>query len=317
MLEGRVIEAVKALYRVDLGGRILNCRLRGSLRKRFEYEGTAERAGRVARAVAREKMEIIALGDRVIIEESDSNEGIILEVLPRQSQFSRLGFRGQTRTMVCNLDQAVIAFSVAEPRLDPWKLDRFVIASELQGLSTLICVNKCDLIADPAILNCLADFRHAGYPVVMTSAILGTGLEELKRYLAGKLSVITGPSGVGKSSLLNAIEPNLNLHTAATGSITHQGRHTTTSGRLIPLECGGWVADTPGLRRFDLLESDAGEIAQAFVEFRPFLGTCRFHNCGHSSEPGCEVQAAVEAGLISRRRLESMLQLIVEAAQRN
>lgn len=201
------------------------------------------------------------------------------------------------------MDQVVIVFACAEPYPDLWKLDRFLAAAEADELAPIVVANKAD-IADAAPFN---EYRDIGYSIVVASAKLGTGVEEIRERLRGKVSAFVGPSGVGKSSLLNSVQPGLELRTGDMGAVTHKGRHTTTSAQLIPLRIGGWVADTPGLRQFELLDLSHEEIADCLPEFRGLVGRCRFDDCRHYSEPNCAIKAAVASGAISRRRYESYL----------
>lgn len=284
---------------------VIHCTLRGNLKKDFQYTTSESFAKRVTRAKRSFVTDTVSVGDRVKYVEAKQGAGVIEEVLPRRSRFSRAGFRGKEQTMVCNLDQIVIVFACAEPNLDPWKLDRFLVATESEGLEPLIVANKCDLVPDGEAGRMFAEWASLGYRVIQTSARRGFGLEELRLALDGKVSAFVGPSGVGKSSLLNAIQPGLNLKTGDIGYVTYKGRHTTTAVQLIPLRSGGWVADTPGLRNMDLFETDRDDLALFFPEFQPLLGRCRFDNCRHAAEPGCAIREAAEQGGISPRRYES------------
>jgi ribosome biogenesis GTPase len=241
-----------------------------------------------------------------------ADEGLIEEVLPRESAFTRLGFRGREQTIVANLSQLVIVFACAEPNPDLYRLDRFLASAELAGLDALIVANKADLVS-PDAPDCLfSEHVQAGYTLLPVSAREGKGLEPLRERLAGKVSAFSGPSGVGKSSLLNALQPGLSLRTTDIGYVTFKGRHTTVAAELLPLDCGGWAADTPGLRQLELSERDPGEIAASFREFRPLLGECRFRDCSHLREPGCALASAAERGTIPARRLESFRAIVAD-----
>lgn len=310
--EGIVLRAVSGEYTVQSNGRIIRCTLRGNLKKEFQYTTSASYARRVIRAKRPYTRDTVSVGDRVRFVEIGKDMGVIEEVLPRRSRLVRAGFRREEHTIVCNLDQLVIVFACAEPNPDVWKLDRFLIAAEAEGLDSLIVANKRDLVPEMAWHQPFAEFAAIGYRVLPTSAKTGEGVDCLRDALRDKVSAFVGPSGVGKSSLLNIIQPGLQLRTGDVGQVTHKGRHTTTASQLIPLHSGGWVADTPGLRQFELLELDRDALASCFVEFEPYLGECRFPDCCHEVEPGCAIKAAVERGEIGLRRYQSFLQMAAE-----
>jgi len=291
------------------------CRLRGNLRKNLTFSAAEGLPRRVIRAKRPPTTDVVAVGDRVRFTPIDSGNGIIEEVYPRESHFSRSSFRGREQTLLTNLDQLVIVFACAEPNPDLWRLDRWLACAEYCGLGSLIVANKRDRVDDAAFRDRFAEFSDIGCRVIETSAKSGLGIEALRSALHGCISAFTGPSGVGKSSLLNALQPGLKLAIGDVGEVTFKGRHTTTVRELIPLECGGWVADTPGLRQLDLLTMSRDELLACFVEFPAVLETpCRFRNCRHENEPGCALKAAVAAGAISARRYESFLQLAAQTA---
>lgn len=293
--------------------RTLRCALRGNLKKQFTYSTSGSQPRRVTHAKRLFTYDTVSIGDRVRFTQIDAEEGIIEEVLPRQTRFARAGFRGREQTLVTNLDQLVIVFACAEPNPDHWRLDRWLVAAEANGLEPLIVANKRDLVEDTAFEERFAEYRRIGYRVLEVSAATGTGIEALRTALRGRVSAFTGPSGVGKSSLLNAMQPGLQLATGDIGAITFKGKHTTTVRELIPLESGGWVADTPGLRQLELLDIDRDELAECFIEFQPFLeAPCRFRDCRHEAEPGCNLKEATETGAVSPRRYESFLLLARE-----
>lgn len=255
----------------------------------------------------------MAVGDRVRFILLDDDNGIIEEILPRETRFARASFRGAEQTLVTNLDQLAIVFACAEPNPDIWRLDRWVISAEYHGLEPLIVANKCELASDEAFREGFGELADLGYRVLRVSAARGIGVDELKAALRGRITAFTGPSGVGKSSLLNAVQPGLRLATAEVGKITFKGRHTTTARQLIPLETGGWVADTPGLRQLELLQMEREELLACFTEFTAFIeAPCRFRDCQHESEPGCNLREAVAIGKVSQRRFESFLALAKE-----
>lgn len=304
--EGVVLRMSRGGCTVQTPHQIVHCVLRGNLKKQLQFTTSKSSSRRVTRVRRVYPRDVVAPGDRVRVTIQHHGAGVIEEVLPRTSCYSRTGFRGRQDTVVCNIQLIAIVFACAEPNPDVWKLDRFLLAAETEELEPLIVANKCDL-AEPAAFR---EFEAIGYRVLATSTKTGHGIPELRDAIQGKLSAFVGPSGVGKSSLLNAIQPGLGLRTAETGTVTHKGRHTTTTAQLIPLHVGGWVADTPGLRQFEILDLEPEEVAEGFVEFRPYLGQCRFDDCRHASEPDCAVKQAVEEGRISRRRYESYLTII-------
>jgi ribosome biogenesis GTPase len=317
--EGIVLRAISGVYVVqsdtdkDSSPRKYNCTLRGNLKKTFTYSTSGSMPRRVTKAKRPFITDTVAVGDRVRFTPIDEIEGIIEVILPRLTRFARSAFRGREQTLVTNLDQLVIVFACAEPNPDRWRIDRWIVAAESNGLEPLIIANKRDLVDEAAFQERFDGFERVGYRVIATSVKGEIGIDALRNALRGRISAVTGPSGVGKSSLLNAVQPGLKLATGDIGHITFKGRHTTTVRELIPLESGGWVADTPGLRQLELLAMSREELADCFVEFAPHLETpCRFHNCRHESEPGCHLKAAVENGTVSARRYESFLLLARE-----
>jgi ribosome biogenesis GTPase len=213
--------------------------------------------------------------------------------------------------IVANPDQAVFIFSVREPVPHLRMLDRLLVLAENNDLPAIICANKVDLIDEmDECQRMFGVYEEIGYPVIYTSARTGQGVELLGERLAGKLSVLSGPSGVGKSSLLNAIQPDLGLSTRRISDVTGKGRHATVGVRLWPLDDGGYVADTPGLREAGLWDIEPEELAWHFVEMRPYLSDCRFSSCTHTHEPDCAVKDAVQAGAISAMRYDSYCRLL-------
>jgi ribosome biogenesis GTPase len=310
--QGIVVRASSGMYMVQLDGSVVQCTLRGNLKKEFQFNTSGSVARRVTRAKRGHTHDTVSVGDRVIISDTHEDSGVIEKILPRTSRFSRAGFRGREQTLVANLDQLCIVFACAEPRLDPWKLDRFLVAAESEDITPVIVANKRDLATELEFAASYGPFEELGYRVVRTSAKTDEGVEPLKIVIKDRISAFVGPSGVGKSSLLNAIQPGLKLKTGEIGYVTFKGRHTTTSTQLLPLDIGGWVADTPGLRELDILELEQQDLVYCFPEFKPYIGTCRFDDCSHEHEPGCAIKGAVDAGIIQIRRYESFLALRTE-----
>ena len=257
---------------------------------------------------------VVATGDRVTIRpepESDSGDiqqGLIVRIEPRYGVISRAS-RGQQHVIVTNVDQIVIVASLAEPDLKPNLIDRFLITAERVGCQSIVCLNKTDLI-DPAELQPLAGvYGQLGYHTLFSSTTSGQGIEELRSLLRHKQSVIVGQSGVGKSSLLNAIDPTLQLATAVVSKDNQKGKHTTTGASLIAIQSGGFVVDTPGIRQFQLWDVIAEEVAGFYRDIRPFINKCKFPDCTHVHEADCGVKHAVADGLIDIRRYDSYCQI--------
>jgi ribosome biogenesis GTPase len=261
----------------------------------------------------------VAVGDQVSFIDAQDGSGLITEVLERKSKLIRRsavpmpGAHPFEQVIVANLDQVIPVLSAAQPAPKWNLLDRYLIAAESQGLPALICITKMDLVTDDEPLQTeITYYRQIGYPVILTSTLTGMGLEDFTQSLRDRLSVFVGKSGVGKSSLLNAIQPGLGLRVKAVNAATGKGRHTTTNLELVPLDRGG-VVDTPGMREFGLYDVDEADLALLFPEMRPLVGKCRFGlDCRHDSEPGCAIRAAVTRGAVSQRRYQSLLKLSTE-----
>jgi ribosome biogenesis GTPase len=211
--------------------------------------------------------------------------------------------------LVANVDQLVIVMSAAEPRLKPNLIDRMLVTAEKGGIRPVICINKIDLIEPADLMPITGVYAQLGYDVVLVSAKQNIGIDRLRERLTGAESVVSGQSGVGKSSLLNAIEPDLALRVQTVSEETQKGRHTTTTAVLIPLSFGGYVVDTPGIRQFQLWDVIPEEVAGFFRELRPYVSRCRFPDCTHTHEDDCAVKDAVADGWIDARRYESYVQI--------
>ena len=286
MAEGRIQKALSGFYYVDTGAEVLTCRARGKFRK----EGLSP-----------------LVGDRVTVRELGNGEGFVESVLPRKNAFER--------PAVANIDQLIMIGANVNPITDPFLIDRVVAIAENAGCEPVVCLNKCDL--DPA--EHLYDiYRSIGFRVLRTSAANGLGLDALRDALRGKTSAFTGNSGVGKSSLLNALDASFGIATGAVSERLGRGKHTTRHVELYALGEDTFVADTPGFASFevDMVDPISCENLQyAFREFRPYIGKCRFRDCAHLKEPGCAVLAAVEAGEIAPERHESYARLYALSAQ--
>lgn len=306
MLEGLVIKAQSGFFTVHTSEGDIVCRVRGRLKKK------------------RLDTDLVAVGDRVRISLAEDGSGVIEEIAKRERALSRLaplpGGRGARRwdrdgylaereqVIVANPDQAVVVISCAEPSPNLRMLDRLLVGAEVQHLPAVVCANKVDLVERKEAHALFDIYREIGYPVLYVSARTGVGLEALRRQLAGRVSVLVGPSGVGKTSLLNALKPGLGLAVREVSRATYKGRHTTVVPQLFPLD-DGWVADTPGVRALALFDVDPEELDAYFPDIAPLVAHCQFSDCTHTVEPGCAVVRAVEEGRVSEHRYESYVRL--------
>jgi ribosome biogenesis GTPase len=258
----------------------------------------------------------IVAGDVVRVDPGDGGSLTIEAVEPRTSELARRapGRSRRAKVIVANIDRVMMVFAAREPEPNRRLLDRFLVLAEVNRLDSLIVLNKVDQVDADAASAFLAPYENVGYETLRTSATAGTGIDGLREHLCGARSVVTGPSGVGKSSLLNVVQPGLSLRIGEVSAAVNKGQHTTVSARLIPLQCGGYVADTPGLRELGLWRIDPDELPDCFPEFADLIGTCRFaRSCSHTHEPGCAVRSAVEAGAVDAGRYASYVTLREEA----
>lgn len=263
---------------------------------------------RILRTLSREDRSAVVAGDRVLFTPQSAQTGVIERVEPRHSSLSRVS-RNKAHVIVANIDLAVIVASVAEPRLKPGLIDRFLCSTEKGGIRGIICINKIDLGDAHLLQPLIGQYARLGYPVFLTNALSGEGIPQLRELLQGQEAVFAGQSGVGKSSLLNAIQPGLGLSTGTVSPDTSKGRHTTRVTQLLQLEGGGWVVDTPGIRTLQLWNISKEEVEGLFIDFRPFVPHCRFPDCTHTHEHDCAVKLAVEHGLLSPLRYRSYRQI--------
>ena len=264
----------------------------------------------------------LAVGDEVVIE-PDTRGGAwaICEILPRRSRLARRAPGGAygERIVAANVDQVVVVFAAAKPEPHTRMLDRFLVIAEANELAARVIVNKIDLTGEQAAHELFGPYERAGYPLHYTSTKRGDGLAAVRAMLGGRVSVFTGPSGVGKSSLLNALFPGLSLRIGEISESVNKGRHTTVGATMIPLpdEQGGYVVDTPGLREVGMWALSAGHLDACFPEIRPFIAQCRFADCTHTVEPDCAVKDAVARGDVSSERFASYLKLREELGARS
>lgn len=286
---GLVIRTESGFHRILTGDRVVVCRAPKRLLQGTRTATTA-----------------VVIGDHVRFREMSDGAGMVEEVLPRENELVR-GAAGNGRyldVIAANLDLLVVVHSLREPELNTARLDRFLLIAEAAEIPALICLNKIDL-ADPEEMAVASFYRRASYPVILTSATTGAGVDELREAITGRITALVGPSGVGKSSLLNDIQPGLKLRTGEISESTGKGRHTTTTAELLLLHDGGWVADTPGLRELAIREVEAEDLGWLFPEFRPYLSACRYSNCTHQEENGCAVIQALSEGIIATERYSS------------
>lgn len=282
MPTAQVIKMYNGFYYLQVAGQeeLLSCRLRGRIKRN---KGA------------------VVTGDYVEYQMLEDGTGVIESCLPRRTLLKR--------PAVANIDQVLITFAARQPDLNQLLLNRFLVLAEWSGIPEIvICINKCDLLEKKA--DFLQDYVQAGYKLLMVSAQEGQGIQELKNLLTGRVTVFAGPSGVGKSSLLNAVDSNLELATGKISDKIKRGKHTTRAACLLPLPEGGTVVDTPGFSAAELENIDKAQLAYYFPEFRPYIEKCYYNTCTHSHEPDCAVKEAVEAGAICQARYEAYLNIL-------
>ena len=283
MNQGVVIKAYNSYYYIQTEQKVTMCTLRG----RFKQEKFS-----------------LLVGDEVRYVHTGSDKGVIEEILSRRSMLKR--------PMVANVDQVLVTFAAANPDISKVLVDRFLVLAELSGLPATLCINKIDL-ADAAEIALLANrYNQIGYPVILVSAKQALSMDKLRDILHNKVTVFAGPSGVGKSSLLNTLQPGLTLTTGDVSKKIGRGRHTTRYAELLPLDSGGFVVDTPGFSFTEFLDIEENELMRCFREFLPLLASCRFSSCLHLKEPQCAVKEAVTSGRVFAERYDSYLALMTE-----
>ncbi len=314
-MDGIVTRIHRGHYYVETAdGETLCCRLRSKLRKHLVYPESQQRRQRVLQVRRGDPGGPVAVGDKVRVTPVDAETGVIEEVLPPETELARRAAGPEDRhwkrqRLVANVDQIMPMFAVQDPAPNFRFLDRYLVMVEAAELPTVICLNKIDLGIPADVAEMARVYQRIGYPVLFTSAVTGAGLDDLRAALRGHTTAFCGPSGVGKSSLLNAMQPGLGLAIQAVSQATGKGRHTTSSVTRFALDVGGCVVDTPGLRELGLYDVAPEDVDVYFREMAPYIDHCRFPDCIHLTEPGCAVLAALERGEISPERYESYLRL--------
>ena len=313
-MTGVVLEGTGGTWRVRTAdGQTIDVSLRGRLKK-SDAGRRADGSLRRDTVAARAETLKLAVGDDVRLEHAArGGDWAIAEILPRRSKLARRapgGGQGE-RIVAANVDQVIVVFAAANPEPHTRMLDRFLVIAEGNGLAARIIINKVDLVGERAARARFAAYERAGYPLELTSTKARVGLDAVRELLAGRRSVLSGPSGVGKSSLLNAIFPGANLRVGAISESVNKGRHTTVGALMLPLPgaAGGYVIDTPGLREVGLWEVPVDRLDQLFPEIRALRAGCRFADCRHVAEPECAVREALCRGELSEERYDSYARL--------
>jgi ribosome biogenesis GTPase / thiamine phosphate phosphatase len=292
-LTGTVIRVhgLESIVQLD-DGRIMRC----AVRRLLKNMATAQR-------------HVVVTGDRVVVEPHGVEQGWIVRVEGRRSELSRAS-RNRRHVIVANVDQLLFVTSAAQPGIKPNLIDRVLLTAEQNHLDAVVCINKCDLIDPSGLQSLIGTYAQMGYTIVMVSATQGWGIQALQRIARDRVSVVVGQSGVGKSSILNAIAPGLNQRVQAVSADNQKGKHTTTTSEWFDLPDGGAIVDTPGVRQFQLWDIASEELTGLFRDIRPFASRCRYPNCSHQHENLCAVKDAVADGRLDARRYDSYSQIL-------
>lgn len=335
ILTGVVLNGAHGIYDVHTDNGVLRCTLRGKLKKTFaqaqstrSFSKARPRGDKLLalpksqRTAQREQRETeflpvrLTVGDYVKLRQLDERNGMIEEILPRQSELSRKDVgstakRAVQQTLLANLNQVALVFATAQPDPHFGMLDRYLAICESADVQPLICLNKADLSHEPYVDDAAALYARLGYTVIWMSAVTGQGIDELRAHLKEHTTLFSGPSGVGKSSLVNAIEPGMAIKTGFISEATGKGKHTTTGSQLYPLSGGGWLADSAGIRALAAWNIAPEDLSQCFVELRPYLGECLYSNCQHLEEEGCAIRQAVADGVVDAGRYRSYVRILM------
>jgi len=322
--QGMIVRKDRGRYDVICAGRVVTCAVSNRIHKQLLYP-TADPASlpqRVQKVITLDHVDPLAVGDQVQFITAPDGNGLIVEVLPRRSKLTRRTAVPMPtanpfeQVIVANIDQVAPVFAAANPPPKWNMLDRYLVSAESLSLPSLVVITKADLAtqdgesADNKLNEAIKEYRRIGYHVIVTSIMNGQGLDELKEALHDRITVLVGKSGVGKTSLLNALQPGLGLRVNEVSQATGKGKHTTTNLEMFSLDLGGAIVDTPGMREFGLWEAKDEDLALFFPEMKPLVGTCKFGlDCHHKNEPGCAIRKAVAEGKISSQRYQSFLGL--------
>lgn len=335
MLTGMVLNGAHGIYEVHTDDGVLRCTLRGKLKKAFAQSQAPRSLAKVhyrseklvqpPKTRSAEKNVIaplsipsrLSVGDHVKLRRLDATTGMIEEILPRQSELSRRDSSSNEKkaiqqTLLANLDQVVLVFATAQPNPHFAMLDRYLAICESASVNAVVCFNKADLAHEEYVDQAAKLYSHLNYSVIWTSIVTRDGLENLLALLKDHITLFTGPSGVGKSSLVNAIEPGMAIKTGLISNATGKGRHTTTGSQLYPLSGGGWLADSAGIRALATWNIAPEDLPSCFVEFRPYLGECVYSDCSHIDEEGCAILQAVTDGVIDEYRHRNYVRILLE-----